>query len=219
MPLKQVKLSTAGLLEGLPPIIRALAEQGTIRQYRANAMLITEGDYGGTVFVILDGMLRVYCSDASGREITLALYGRGEYVGEMSLDGGPRSANVSAECATVCACISGSALRQHVATHPDFALELIQRLIGRARLATENARSLALLDAYGRLARLLNALSVQHDGSQGIVEERLTHLAIAKRIGCSRELVSRILRDLENGGFISFENRQVVIHKRLPPKW
>jgi len=74
MPLKQVKLSTAGLLEGLPPIIRALAEQGTIRQYRANAMLITEGDYGGTVFVILDGMLRVYCSDASGREITLALY-------------------------------------------------------------------------------------------------------------------------------------------------
>ncbi len=219
MPSKQGKQSSAGLLAGLQPIVRELAEQGTIRQYRANTLLITEGDLGDTVFVILSGTLRVYCSDATGREITLAHYGPGEYVGEMSLDGGSRSANVAAEQATVCACVSGPAMRKHLASHPDFALELIQRLIGRARLATENARSLALLDAYGRLTQLLNGLAVKYNGNSQIVDERLTHLAIAKRIGCTRELVSRILRDLESGGFISVEDRRFVIHKKLPSNW
>lgn len=219
MPSRQGKQSTAGLLAGLPPLIRGLAQQGTIRQYRANTLLITEGDHGDTVFVILSGALRVYCSDTSGREITLALYGPGEYVGEMSLDGGPRSANVAAEQTTVCACVSGPTMRQHLANHPDFALELIRRLIGRARLATENARGLALLDAYGRLAQLLNGLAVKFEGGNRLVEGRLTHLAIAKRIGCSRELVSRILRDLESGGFITVEHKHFILHKKLPSKW
>ena len=83
--------------------------------------------------------------------MTLALHGPGEYVGEMSLDGGPRSASVQAVEPTVCAVVTRETMLQHIAADPEFALALIVRLIRRARLATESARSMALLDVYSRL--------------------------------------------------------------------
>jgi CRP/FNR family cyclic AMP-dependent transcriptional regulator len=216
---KPGKSSDTGSLDAIPPLIRELAKQGVIRHYRANTTLIDEGDQGDTVFIVISGLLRIYCSDNSGREITLALYGPGEYVGEMSLDGGLRSASVTTEKASVCAIVSGATLRQHLAKYPDFALELIQRLIRRTRLATESARSLALLDAYGRLSRLFESLAVARADGVRVIRESLTHLAIAKRIGCTRELVSRILKDLETGGYVVAENRQYRLLKKLPPKW
>lgn len=207
------------LLEGLPSVVRALAARGAIRRYRAGVNLIDEGDAGDATFVILSGTVRIFCADDAGKEITLALYGPGEYVGEMSLDGGPRSASVSTETACVCALISGATLREHVATHPDFALELIQRLIRRTRLATESARSLALLDAYGRLTRLFDTLAATAPDGTRVIKEHFTHLAISKHIGCSRELVSRILKDLETGGYLMQKNRRYVLLKILPSKW
>lgn len=211
--------SDATLLDALPPPVRALAKQGMIRRYRANTTLIEENDQGDSVFIVLSGMLRIFCADNSGREITLALYGPGEYVGEMSLDGGPRSASVATERASICATVSGVTLRQHLAKQPEFAFELIQRLIRRTRLATASARSLALLDAYGRLTRLLDSLAIEQGGNVRIVNERLTHLAIAKRIGCSRELVSRILKDLETGGYLALNEQRCFLLKKLPLKW
>lgn len=212
-------LPDADLLAALPPSLQALAARGTIRRYRARTTLIEEGDRGDNLFVVLAGTLRIFCSDAGGREITLALYGAGEYAGEMSLDGEPRSASVATETACVCAVVSGESLRQHLAVNPEFALELILRLIRRTRLATESARSLALLDAYGRLTRLLDKLAQpQADGTRRI-PVRLTHKDIADYIGCSRELVSRLLKDLETGGYITKLELHYVILKRLPSKW
>ena len=207
------------LINALPPLIKALAQRGVIRQYRANTTLIEEGDRGDSLYVVLEGTVRIYCSEANGKEITLALYGPGEYVGEMSLDGGLRSASVATETACVCALVSGMQLREHVTSNPEFALELIQRLIRRARLATDSARSLALMDAYGRLVRLFQQLVVSRADGSRIVEEHLTHLAISKRIGCTRELVSRLLKDLETGGFITLEDKQFVLLKKLPARW
>ncbi len=219
MTMSKNKQSDTALLDALPPLTRALAQRGVIRQYRANTTLIEEGDHGDSLYVVLDGTIRIYCSNTSGKEITLALYGPGEYVGEMSLDGGPRSASVATETACVCALVSGAQLREHVMTNPDFAMELILRLISRARLATESARSLALLDAYGRLVNLFNALGGSCGNSPFMVEEQLTHLAIAKRIGCTRELVSRLIKDLDKGGYIKLENKRYVILKKLPARW
>ena len=83
----------------LPPTLseplRALAAKGEIRRYRRNTLLIEEGDFGDTLYLILSGRLRSYSSGDKGREITYGVYGPGEYLGEMSLDGGPRSANVA----------------------------------------------------------------------------------------------------------------------------
>jgi CRP/FNR family cyclic AMP-dependent transcriptional regulator len=219
MPTPKTKAAAEDLLDALPRPIQGLARRGTIRQYRARTTLIQEGDQGDTLFVILAGTVRIYCADANGKEITLALYGPGEYVGEMSLDGGPRSASVATETACTCALVSGGQVRGYVSSNPEFAMELIHRLISRARLATDSARSLALLDAYGRLTRLFNQLATPRDGETRLIKEALTHLAISKRIGCTRELVSRILKDLEVGGYLAVENRRYILLKKLPAKW
>jgi CRP/FNR family transcriptional regulator, cyclic AMP receptor protein len=220
VPPAQTKLpADADLLAALPAPLRALAAQGAIRRYRANTTLIEEGDRGDTLFVVLAGALRIFCSDPNGREITLGIYGPGEYVGEMSLDGGPRSASVSTEVASVCAVVTGQSLRQHLAAYPEFTLELIQRLIRRTRLATESARSLALLDAYGRLVRLLDGLAAARADGTRVVAQRLTHQDIARRIGCSRELVSRLLKDLQQGEYVAVEAQRYTLLRKLPPKW
>ena len=218
-PVREIPTSVADLLAALPEPLRELAAQGAVRRYRANTTLIEEGDRGDTLFVVLRGSLRIFCADPDGREITLAIYGTGEYVGEMSLDGGVRSASVATEEASVCAVVTGLSLRQHLSANPEFTLELIQRLIRRTRLATESARSLALLDAYGRLVRLLDGLAVARADGMRLVEQRLTHQDIAQRIGCSRELVSRLLKDLQKGGYIAHEAKRYTLLRKLPAKW
>jgi CRP/FNR family cyclic AMP-dependent transcriptional regulator len=218
-PARKNPPASADLVANLPAPLRDLAALGVVRRYRADTTLIVEGDRGDTMFVILSGSLRIFCADPNGREITLAIYGPGEYVGEMSLDGGVRSASVSTEEASVCAAVSGQSLRQHLATNLEFTLELIQRLIRRTRLTTESARSLALLDAYGRLARLFDKLAVSRADGTRKIAPRLTHQNIAERIGCSRELVSRLLKDLQQGGYVTLEAQRYVLLRKLPAKW
>lgn len=218
-PARKQNSDAADLLAALPAPLRELAAQGLLRRYRANTTLIEEGDQGDTLFVVLSGGLRIFCSDPNGKEITLAIYGPGEYVGEMSLDGGPRSASVCTVEASLCAVVSGQTLRQHLAANPEFTLELIRRLIRRTRLATESARSLALLDAYGRLVRLFDRLAVARSDGARVLTQRLTHQEIARRIGCSRELVSRLLKDLQQGGYVALEAQRYTLLRKLPAKW
>ena len=137
----------------------ALAARGSLRSFRRGTILIQEGDRGDTLYIVRSGRLRAYAADANGKEITLGIYGAGEYVGEMSLDGGPRSANVETLEATTCAVVTREALLAYIAERPDFALVMMARLIRRARLATESTRNLALIDVYGRMARLLEQLA------------------------------------------------------------
>jgi CRP/FNR family cyclic AMP-dependent transcriptional regulator len=218
-PARKQDFDADDLLAKLPAPLRDLAAQGAVRHYRANTTLIEEGDRGDTLFIVLSGSLRIFCSDPNGREITLAIYGPGEYVGEMSLDGGPRSASVSTEEASVCAVVGGQSLRQHLAANPEFTLELIQRLIRRTRLATENARSLALLDAYGRLVRLFDGLAAARADGTRLIAQRLTQKDIGQRIGCSRELVTRLLKDLQQGGYVALEAQRYTLLRKLPAKW
>ena len=199
--------------------IEALAARGAPRRFRARQLLIQEGETGDTLYVIRSGRLRVFCSNAQGREVTLGIYGPGDYVGEMALDGGPRSANVEAMEASVCCVVTRQALLDYIATQPEFALVMMSRLIRRARLATESARSLALIDVYGRLTALLNGLAqAQPDGTRRI-DERLTHQEIASRIACSREMVSRLMKGLEVGGYVQMREKRVVLAKKLPHRW
>jgi len=138
----------------------------------------------------------------------------------MALDGGPRSANVETLEPTVCAVVTRDALLAYIAEQPAFALEMMGRLIRRARLATESARSMALIDVYGRLTRLLDRLAgpAGEEGSRTIAE-RLTHREIASHLACSREMVSRLMKDLEVGGFVRTSKRQIVLLKPFPARW
>ena len=113
----------------LPPLeaasahVQALAQRGLERRYRRGALIIQEGERGNTLYIVRSGRLRAFVADASGKELTLGLYGPGEYVGEMSLDSGPRSASVEATEATVCTLIPREQLLGYIAERPDFALD------------------------------------------------------------------------------------------------
>jgi CRP/FNR family cyclic AMP-dependent transcriptional regulator len=198
--------------------LRAIAAGGVVRSYPRNTVLINEGDEGDSLYIVLAGRLKVYASNAAGREVVIDFHGPGEYVGEMSLDGAPRSASVVTVEPSTCAVVSRAQFREFILAHPDFALHLIGKLIQRARLATENMKSLALSDVYGRLVRLLNSLAVE-EGDRRVVPEKLTQQDIAERVGSSRDMISRLLKDLAAGGYLAVEDRTITILRRLPSAW
>lgn len=208
----------AAALAAMSDALQALVERGESRRYRKGTLLIQEGDVGDTLFIILSGRLRAFSSGDNDREITYGVYGAGEYIGEMSLDGGPRSASVITLEASSCAVVSRRSLERFIAERPEFAFELLAKLIRRARAATLNARQLALNDVYGRLKALLVALVVAGDDSPKLAE-RLTHLEMAHRLGCSREMVSRLMKDLERGGYLQVQDHHFLLLKPLPQRW
>lgn len=210
--------STAEALP-LPPALRTLAARGVPRSYGKGMMLIHEGDRDDTLFIIVSGRVKAFSSNGSGKEIVYGVYGPGDYLGEMSLDGGPRSASVCALEPTSCVAIARQTLREHIMANPEFAFELLDRVIQRARAATRTARDLALLDVYGRVTQLLDALAVAREDGTRVLDGGLTHREIAARVGCSREMVSRLMKDLETGRFIEASGRQTVILRPFPPGW
>ena len=210
---------TADPLAGLPPALAALAARGELRRYRKGTLLIQEGDRGDTLFIVLAGRVKAFSSDDRDREIVYGVYGPGEYFGEMSLDGGPRSASVITLEKTQCVTITRNALTSHIVAQPEFAFELLSRVIRRARLATQSARSMALLGIYERVVQLLNDLAVEQPDGTRLIADRLTHAEIASRVGCSREMVSRLMKDLERGQHISRQGKQWALERRLPSNW
>jgi CRP/FNR family cyclic AMP-dependent transcriptional regulator len=186
--------------------LRRIAETGVVRAFPRNTVLINEGDVGDSLYVV------------SGREFVIDFHGPGEYVGEMSLDGAPRSASVMTVEPTTCAVVNRAQFRDFLLVHPDFAMHLIERLIRRIRVTTGNLKSLALSDVYGRLVRLLNAL-VQDVEGKAVVPERLTQQEIADRVGASRDMIGKLMKDLVAGGYLAIEDRTITILKKLPTGW
>ena len=199
-------------------VLRQIAARGRIRKFQKNAVIIQEGDSGDSLYVILSGRVKVYASDEDGREVIIEIFGPGEYVGEMVLDGGPRSASVMTLEPSTFSVLTRTELREHIAQHPDFAIYLISRLIKRTRNATNNIKTLALMDVYGRVARFLLSLAVERDGKL-VVPEKFTHQDIAERVGSSREMITRIFKDLSSGGYIEVHDRVITMKRRPPAHW
>ncbi|MFN0184016.1 MAG: Crp/Fnr family transcriptional regulator [Aquabacterium sp.] len=211
----------------LPPVpfspdLSALAARGVQRRWRRGQSLIIEGSRDDTLFIIHEGRLRAYSAAANGREITFGVYGPGDYLGEMSLDGQPRSANVEALDPAVCTQVTRRTLELFIAERPAFAFELLSKVIRRARAATVSARTMALEDVYGRLRGLLeSAAQPRTDGTRSVAD-RMSHQDMANQLGCSREMVSRLLKDLERGGYIGRSGRvrpDWILLKALPARW
>jgi CRP/FNR family cyclic AMP-dependent transcriptional regulator len=207
------------LVASLNPSLRALALRGTFRNYRKNTVIINEGEIGDSLFVLLEGRVKVYSTDADGREITYNIVEAGDYFAEMWLDGGPRSASVMTLEPSVCSVVSRNALRDHLAEEPEFALELVSQVIRRARAATETARNMALLDVYGRVIATLESQHGPATPDAPITITQITHQQIASRVGASREMVSRLLKDLEKGGYIELGVKRITLKKKLPARW
>ena len=210
------KLATPELLDD--QLLRAIANRGGVRNYAANTVLVTEEDQSDTLFIILSGRVKAYGAAEDGREVVYATQSAGEYFGEMTLDGGPRSASVMTLEPTTCAVVPGPEVRDFLAQQPDFALHLIKKLIHLARASTEHVKSLALDDVYGRVTKLLRTLAREEDGVFA-VPDKLTQQDIAERVGSSREMVSRVFKPLSEGGYVEVRGGRIVLLKKLPARW
>ena len=214
MPVR--KTATPELLDD--QLLRAVASRGGVRTFSAHAVLVTEDDRSDALFVILSGRVKAYGSAEDGREVVYGTQGAGEYFGEMTLDGGPRSASVMTLEPTTCAVVPGVEVRGFLAQNPDFALHLVKKLIGLARASTEHVKSLALDDVYGRVTKLLRALA-REEGGVLVVPDKLTQQDIAQRVGSSREMVSRVFKPLTEGGYIELRGGRIVLLRKLPARW
>jgi CRP/FNR family cyclic AMP-dependent transcriptional regulator len=198
--------------------IEALARGAAVRTFPKNAVVVNEGDRTDSLYVVLAGKVKVFLADEDGNQVTLGTQGAGEYFGEMILDEGPRSASVMTLEPSRFAVVSKEQFTAFLTSHPDFTVRLVRKLIHRGRALTNNVRSLALLDVYGRVARLLLDLAVEQGGRR-LIPEKLTQQEIASRVGASREMVSLILKDLAAGGYISVSGKTITVNREPPKHW
>ncbi len=198
--------------------LRALAPHGAVRSFAKNAVVVSEGDETDSLYILLSGRVKAFVSEEDGREVVLSTVGVGDYFGELVLDGGPRSASIMTLEPCRFFVIPRGDIEGLIDRNPAFARHLIRMLIGKVRSLTQKVLDLALKDVYGRFAKFIDENAVEQKGAR-VVPERLTQHDIAARIGGSREMVNRIVKDLTAGGYISVDAKQITVHKKLPPRW
>jgi CRP/FNR family cyclic AMP-dependent transcriptional regulator len=187
----------------------------TRRSLTRGATVMVAGDQTDSLYIILSGRLKVMMSDAEGKEVILSILGPGEFFGEMGLiDDSPRSASVVAIEPCELLAIAKRDFNKCLAENFEMAMAVMRGLVRRLREADRKIGSLALLDVYGRVARLLLDMAENVDG-QKMVTKRLPKQDIAKMIGASREMVSRVMKDLQLGGYIEMRGSSIVLHDSI----
>lgn len=195
--------------------LRMLASMVTRKSVPRGTMVLTAGDPTDSLYIVLSGRLKVLMSDADGKEVILSILGPGEFFGEMGLiDDSPRSASVLAIEPCELLSISKRDFKKCLAENFEMAMAVMRGLVRRLREADRKIGSLALLDVYGRVARLLLDMSENVDG-QKMVTKRLPKQDIAKMIGASREMVSRVMKDLQMGGYIEVRGSNIVLRDTI----
>ena len=200
--------------------LSALYSHSVSRAYKKNTIIIHEGDQSDSLYVILSGKVRVYLSDDEGKEVDLSILQAGDYFGELAaLDNFPRSASIITlqECRFLL--VSKKEFDVCLVNNPQIAVHIIHELTSRFRSMTENVKSLALMDVYGRVARTLINLAAESDEGKLVIQQKLTQQDLANMVGASREMVSRILKDLTKGGYITIHNKYITIQEKLPHAW
>jgi len=195
-----------------------IAAFATLHTYSKNSIIITEGDTSSSLYVILSGEAKVFVSDADGRTNVINRLGAGDYFGELSLiDGEPRSASIE----TLTKCQLSMFSRQYFVTYleanPRVAIRLLEGMVQRLRRTTRHAKDLALMDVFGRIANVLLKSAIDEGGR--LMTPPLTQQDIADQVGSSREMVSRILKDLRAGDYISMDGKRFIINKTIPQHW
>ena len=204
----------SGLLSGELDEIAAITSK---RSFPKNNVIINEGDETDSLYLIISGKVKVVLSDEDGKEITISILEPNDYFGELALiDDEPRSARVvTMEQSQFCV-INQSDFNRVLDNNPSLVRNLLKGLSKRLREANKNIESLALMDVYGRVARtLLQFAKPEEDGSK-VIREKLTQKDIASMVGASREMVSRIFKDLTAGGYITVESGKITINEKLP---
>jgi CRP/FNR family cyclic AMP-dependent transcriptional regulator len=195
--------------------LRLLAGVVTRKSVTRGTTIMAAGDPTDSLYIVISGRLKVMMSDAEGKEVILSILGSGEFFGEMGLiDDSPRSASVVSIEACELLCVTKRDFKRCLAENFDMAMAVMRGLVRRLREADRKINSLALLDVYGRVARLLIDMSEDVDGNK-VVTKRLPKQDIAKMIGASREMVSRVMKDLQLGGFIEMRGSTILLRESI----
>ncbi len=209
-------LRNVSLFEGLNDVeLEAIAELSFTRNFAKEGVIILAEEEGDTLFIIKEGQVKVSIVSEGGREVILSLLGPGAVFGELALlDGKPRSANVVATDDTSLVMLRRSDFQQLVYKTPQIAMALLAELARRLRRTDRQIEGLALLDVASRISETLLQLATDQgkETAEGIaIESRPTHQELANMSGTTRETVSRVLKRLENQGYIACKGRKIVV--------
>ena len=195
---------------------QSIADSVVKRRFRRGELIVEHGRKSNTLYILLTGRARVLTADSRGREVILAVLQSGDYVGEMSLiDNEPHSATVRAEVQTDMLILGRNEFARCLPETSSLSYAILRGLVARLRAADRQIESLALLDVYGRVARALLDMA-EDEGELRVIRNKVSRQDLAKVVGASREMVSRVMKDLEERGMIETrENGSVVIKPRL----
>lgn len=195
---------------------QSVADSVVKRRFRRGEIIVEQGRKSNALFILLNGRARVLTADSRGREVILAVLQAGDYVGEMSLiDNEPHSATVRAEVQTDMLILGRAEFARCLPESSSLAYAILRGLVMRLRAADRQIESLALLDVYGRVARTLLDMAEEDNGIK-IIRNKVSRQDMAKIVGASREMVSRVMKDLEERGVIETqENGSVILKERL----
>jgi CRP/FNR family cyclic AMP-dependent transcriptional regulator len=214
-------LDSVEIFEGLTQQeLEVLASSGVMRSYPKNTVIINENDLADSLYVIETGRVKVYCSDKNGKEFIMNTLGAGDYFGELALlDDDRRSASVRTMEKASFLIIYKEDFNKVLLQQANIAATLIRNLTRSVRKLTQDVKALALQDVYGRVTTVLTTLAEAREDGTSIIPEKLTQQDIADRVGASREMVARILKDLTIGEYIAFEGRSIVLNGKLPENY
>ena len=201
-----------------PALAEALANAVEKRRFRRGELIVEQGKKQDALFIMLAGRARVVVTDAKAREVILATLHPGDYIGEMSLiDQEPHSANVEAEVQTDALVLAGSDFTRCLLENPSTVSAVMRGLVQRLRSADRKIESLALLGVYGRVANVLldSGVPIPGPDNMRVIRDKISRQDIAKMVGASREMVSRVMKDFEEQGFIETRaDGSVLVNER-----
>lgn len=215
-PASVIALRCLPMFAGMrPEDLEPVARVSMLRRVPRAATVVMAGDHTDFVYIVLSGSLKVLVNDEEGREVILSILGPGELFGEMGvIDDTPRSASVVAAVPSDLVVFAKSDFKRCMQDNFDISLYIMRNLAHRLRVADRKIESLALLDVYGRVARLLLDNAEKINGEM-VVVKKISKQDIAKMIGASREMVSRVMKDLALQGLIEEGNGRVVLRENI----
>ena len=216
-------LTNLDLIRRVPLFSKLTPDQATMlshsvvkRRLKRGEMVVEQGKKSNALFIILAGRARVVMTDRKSREVILATLHPGDYVGEMSLiDNKPHSASVETEIQTDVLVLGRYEFTRCLEENTATAQSVMAGLVQRLRKADDKINSLALLDVYGRVAKVLMNFAEADGLKQMVIRDKITRQDIAKMVGASREMVSRVMRDFEEQGLITTrEGGSILLKER-----
>ncbi|MET4578931.1 Crp/Fnr family transcriptional regulator [Ottowia thiooxydans] len=192
----------------------SVADAVVKRRFKRGETIVEQGKKSNALFILLNGRARVITADGRGREVILATLAPGDHIGEMSLiDNEPHSATVRAEVQTDVLMLGRLEFARCLPENSSMAYAIMRGLVQRLRQADRKIESLALMDVYGRVARSLLEAAVESSDGELLIRDKISRQDIAKMVGASREMVSRVMKDLEERGFIKTQEAGLILIK------